>query len=377
MDTSVFAINTRPMPGGWSWLLGDDPNRRVGLQRMLVAYALLMSMHGVRALGLLGAGQTLDDLALPVCLDGLWMITCYALVRSGRTAHRVDPTLSTLQVALALCSVVISYVLVDVGRAAAAPLVATILALTVHHLRARTIVTLGGACLALLAVCTWVLELVSTPGVSGPRPWLGLITLAVCVPGLAWAAQRTATLRRTQKAQRSALQEALTTLDALTTQDALTGLANQRHMQAVLQAECKRHARSGRPFCIALLDIDQLQAVNEQHGLAQGDEVIRQLARVGSSHLRASDMMARWSGEAFMILMPETPLDGGMRSMERLREHLRTRWGYYHEGRWVPMNCTAGLTRYRTGETLQQMLQRVEQALREARASGQDQVVNS
>lgn len=377
MDTSVFAINTRPMPGGWSWLLGDDPNRRVGLQRMLVAYALLLGMHGLRALGLLGTGQGLDPLALPLSLDLLWMGICFTWVRSGRTAHLKDPTLSSPQVALALLSVVMSYALVEVGRAAAAPLVGTMLALTVHHLRARTIMMLGGLSLLLLAGCTWVLELVSTAGVSGPRPWIGLATLALCVPGLGWAAHRAATLRQTQKTQRSALQEALTTLDALATQDELTGLANQRHMQAVLQAECKRHARSGRPFCIALLDINQLQAVNDRHGLAQGDEVIRQLARVGSSHLRASDMMARWSGEEFMILMPETPLDGGLRSMERLREHLRTRWGYYHDGRWVPMNCTAGLTRYRTGETLQQMLHRVEQALHEARTSGQDQVVNT
>jgi len=377
MESSVFALHTRPAPDGWSWLFGEEPVRRRVLQRMLVAYVLLLGLHGLRGIGLAMSGRTLDTLWLPAVVDLLWMGTCLAAVRSGRTAHRRDPALTTAQVALSLGSVVLAFIWVDAGRAAAAPLAGTLLALALPYLSARAVLGLGAATVLLLATATAGLDLVSAPDLDTARTALGIGVLAACLPGLAWAAHRSGQIQLEQQQQRSALQDALTRLDALTTQDELTGLSNHRHMQDVLLAECKRHHRSGRPFCIALLDIDALGDVNERHGRTQGDDVIRQLGRVATAHLRTSDVMARWSGEEFLILMPETPLDGGMRSIERLREHLRTRWGYYHEGRWVPMNASVGLTSYRAGEALPQMLQRVERALRDAQARGRDQVVSA
>ena len=62
MDTSVFALHTRPTPDGWTWLLSDDAHRRVWLQRMLLAYALLLGLHGLRAIGLWGQGLHMDAL---------------------------------------------------------------------------------------------------------------------------------------------------------------------------------------------------------------------------------------------------------------------------------------------------------------------------
>jgi PleD family two-component response regulator len=66
-------------------------------------------------------------------------------------------------------------------------------------------------------------------------------------------------------------------------------------------------------------------------------------------------------------LMPETDLNGAYRSVERLREFLSTRWGFYSEGKWVPMDCTVGVTHFRAADNMPVLLQRVEQALADAR----------
>lgn len=367
MDTSHAPSTIRLTPSTGQWLLGPSLRTRVTLQRMLLAYALLWAMHAVRALGLRSHDLPLDALWLPMLFDVLWMGGFVAVVRSGVGAKWKDPALTSWQVGLALLSLLISFSQVEVGRSAALPLLVVTLVLGLYQLSERQVIRLGVASWLLMAVCLWFLNLVSATGIEGSREAVTLVGTGLVLPWVVWLARRVSHFRQEYAEQKRVLTRTLTRLGELKTHDPLTGLTDHHHMQELLRAECKRHSRNAMTFSLAMLSIDQLQQVHTRYGAAQGDMVIRQLGQLAAQHLRTSDVVARWSSQEFLILMPETDLNGAYRSVERLREFLSTRWGFYSEGKWVPMDCTVGVTHFRAADTMPVLLQRVEQALADAR----------
>lgn len=363
---------------GPAWLLGHEVSRHRWLRRMLAADGLLLAADLLRLLAVAHAG---GDLGLPLGLMGLDLLAMtgfYLAVRLGLSAELEDPALTGPQVLCGLASLLLAYLLVDVGRGAGVPLVCAVLVLGMCQLPARSLLVYGGLALGLMAACALGLSLFSGNAFQGWQAGLGLsVGAAVVLPALALLARKSATLRDERVGQREALRQAVARLEALATHDALTGLTNHRHMLKLLEAECKRHARGGRAFCLAMINIDFFKRLNEEQGRECGDEILKRMASLSQAHLRASDVVARWGGEEFLILMPETDLAGSLRSLERWREHLYTRLGFYRAGKWVPVSSSAGVTSYREGETIHQTLARVEQALRSAKANGRDQVVSA
>ena len=100
------------------------------------------------------------------------------------------------------------------------------------------------------------------------------------------------------------------TIRTLATMDELTSLANRRHMNEVLGAEERRKGMPSRRVCIALLDIDFFKNINDRYGHAGGDAVLRTFAAAARAELRANDVLARWGGEEFLLLLPDTGLTG-------------------------------------------------------------------
>ena len=90
--------------------------------------------------------------------------------------------------------------------------------------------------------------------------------------------------------------------------DYLTGLPNRRALHCAAAREMARARRSGRPLCVVLADIDQFKAINDDFGHAQGDAVLRVISATLSAHIRSTDTLARWGGEEFALLLPETDL---------------------------------------------------------------------
>ncbi|MCB2187016.1 MAG: GGDEF domain-containing protein [Deltaproteobacteria bacterium] len=108
-------------------------------------------------------------------------------------------------------------------------------------------------------------------------------------------------------------------LRRLATTDELTGVANRRRFGELYRAEAVRAARTGRTFAVLLLDVDHFKAVNDRFGHETGDLVLRSLAKVLLANLRAVDVVARWGGEEFVVLLPETDLPAARAAAERLR----------------------------------------------------------
>lgn len=108
-------------------------------------------------------------------------------------------------------------------------------------------------------------------------------------------------------------------VETLATTDQLTRLINRQACLAVLATEIERANRYGRPLTIALIDIDHFKHVNDTHGHAVGDEVLRQVAELLRATIRAVDTLGRYGGEEFLLVMPETEVEGGLTSAEHLR----------------------------------------------------------
>jgi diguanylate cyclase (GGDEF)-like protein len=107
-------------------------------------------------------------------------------------------------------------------------------------------------------------------------------------------------------------------LDAAT--DALTGQWNRRALDDVLKLQLERHALSGRPFSILMLDIDFFKNINDEFGHMVGDDVLRAFAQALREFLRADDFCARFGGEEFVVVLPDTPLATAMDIGERIRQ---------------------------------------------------------
>lgn len=104
--------------------------------------------------------------------------------------------------------------------------------------------------------------------------------------------------------------------------DALTGLPNRRAMYEQLQQELARARRLHHPWCLLLCDLDDFKQLNDTHGHLAGDAVLRETGRILRQCLRASDFSARWGGEEFLVLLPETDLHEAETVAEKIREQV-------------------------------------------------------
>ena len=115
------------------------------------------------------------------------------------------------------------------------------------------------------------------------------------------------------------LQTRIAEVEAKATTDQLTDLLNRLACLQVLTTEIERANRYDRQLAVALIDIDHFKRVNDTHGHAAGDEVLRQVAGLLRSNIRAVDAVGRYGGEEFLIVMPETDINGAIASAENIR----------------------------------------------------------
>ena len=155
--------------------------------------------------------------------------------------------------------------------------------------------------------------------------------------------------------------------------DSLTGLANRRRFMEVLQAEVARRHRTGRPLCVALIDIDHFKHVNDEHGHLAGDAVLRELAALLMASVRVpSDLPARLGGEEFALILPDTPLDEALGVCERLRERVAAQV-FQGDGTPLRIAISLGLDEVQDDD-VGRILSDVDRALYCAKAAGRNRV---
>jgi diguanylate cyclase (GGDEF)-like protein len=178
-------------------------------------------------------------------------------------------------------------------------------------------------------------------------------------------------LRQRLSQQKRDLQEAFERIQLLATRDELTGLLNRRAMMELLGAEARRVQRGGGPMALVLVDIDHFKAVNDTHGHSCGDKVLAGFAAQAEGALRASDVLARWGGEEFLLLMPATGVEQALVGVQRVRERL----AHHAFDDVVPglsVTFSAGLTLCLGESDLTAAIERADQALYRAKSGGRN-----
>jgi diguanylate cyclase (GGDEF)-like protein len=122
-------------------------------------------------------------------------------------------------------------------------------------------------------------------------------------------------------------------LAELARHDPLTGLMNRRAWDDHVAREVARMRRTGRPLSVAVIDLDHFKAFNDQYGHLVGDQLLKSAAGAWVGALRSSDVLARWGGEEFAVLMPDAPAEEALRILGRLAE--RTPMGQTFSGGFV------------------------------------------
>lgn len=154
--------------------------------------------------------------------------------------------------------------------------------------------------------------------------------------------------------------------------DALTQVANRRGLEQQFAAEVASCERSAdRRLALGLIDLDHFKKLNDRLGHAVGDQALRALAGAVRERLRPGDHVARFGGEEFVLLLPDTELDAAQQALTRLQRGL-TASLFMHEGEEVFVTFSAGVTLWRRGETLDAVLARADEALYEAKRTGRN-----
>jgi len=170
-----------------------------------------------------------------------------------------------------------------------------------------------------------------------------------------------------------ALQETNRQLEALATTDDLTGLCNRRRFLETLSAEFERGRRYATPPVLAMFDVDHFKTINDAHGHAFGDQVLKRIAEDIRHSARTTDTVARYGGDEFLLLMPNTAVPEALSVVERIRRHV-AQVPLTGSGQTVQATLSAGVAEAdpAAGETTNDLLRKADEALQTAKAAGRD-----
>ncbi|RZS58281.1 GGDEF domain-containing protein [Sphaerotilus mobilis] len=226
------------------------------------------------------------------------------------------------------------------------------------------------------------------PGVGAEAAHWSLLTMrAVEYEGkpCAFAAAVDITLRKRAEieltllsAQRGRIIEEVEQLQAklrdASVRDPLTGLFNRRYLDATLRRELHRAHREGRPLSLMVVDADHFKRVNDHYGHAGGDEVLRQIARVLQDSHRSEDVVCRFGGEEFVVVLPGSDLTFAAERAESLRRMVES-LAIPTDGGFAHITISIGVTATWPGDDADKLFKRADAAVYEAKRSGRNRVV--
>lgn len=329
---------------------------------LLVCVALLICSF----LGLLPWRAAIDGSIGIVALTLLF----YALFRSGLNQRFADPSLTTEQVGAAI--LLLAYIMYHAGpaRAVLTPFYLVAMLFGVLRLNGRRMMVL--ALLALLAHAVMLhLLYLRAPAIDARAALAEFVVLAVVLPWFAVMGGYVNRLRSRLSDSHRNLQQAFERIGELAIRDELTGVYNRRYLMETLAREQSRAERLGAPFAVCLIDIDRFKAINDGHGHATGDQVLKDFARLVPPELRAVDVHGRFGGEEFLIILPGTDMAGAQACAERVRA--KTEAAAFPG---VPrVTITVGVATYAMKEPVSALLARADKALYEGKNAGRNRVV--
>jgi diguanylate cyclase len=172
------------------------------------------------------------------------------------------------------------------------------------------------------------------------------------------------------------LEIALESASTKVKEDQLTGAYNRRGLAEHFQREISRSERALSPLCVALLDVDNFKQLNDHYGHLAGDDALIYLVDVIRSNIRPADVVARFGGEEFVVLMPDTNLEEAIDTIRRLQRELTKTFFLANNNRLV-MTFSAGVAQWHLGERDIDVTERADQAMYQAKLAGKNQVCSA
>jgi diguanylate cyclase (GGDEF)-like protein len=160
-------------------------------------------------------------------------------------------------------------------------------------------------------------------------------------------------------------------LEDAASHDPLTGLLNRREMGRILKSESLRTQRYKRPFSLILCDVDDFKKINDTYGHKFGDTVLKMIADAFRDGTRTQEYISRWGGEEFLILLPETPLDGTMIVAERLRANIENEKIVFGKEE-IGVTMSFGVGEFNPSYSIEENIDLIDKKLYEAKRAGKN-----
>jgi diguanylate cyclase (GGDEF)-like protein len=371
MQNQNAALRQRQLLGATLLLLGGDRQQRMRLQRSLLASCVCLVAMGVIGWGIAAGFVERTAGGLLIGVLGTGLLVCYAVLRSGANLHLRDPALTLPQMAFAVSGMTAAYALSGPLRGGFLVLIACAMVFGAFVPRrsytrkacALTLLLLG----IVMALMAWTDPQRYDPRVEATH----FLLCAVALPSIAAVAGQLSDVRERLRSRNHELATALERIHALATRDELTGLVNRRQMRECLDADWRQLARRTTASCLCLIDLDHFKQVNDRHGHAAGDRVLKEFANVAIHSIRQGDVFARWGGEEFLWLLPGSGLEDAGAAIERLRRAFAEATVWQQEPQ-LKTTFSAGLAQMHADEPLANALERADAALYLAKTSGRD-----
>lgn len=186
-----------------------------------------------------------------------------------------------------------------------------------------------------------------------------------------------ATRRKVEETEKriNELQSELDKASTLVRHDQLTGVLNRRGLEEAFEKEASRAQRRKTPLCVGLLDIDNFKKLNDSLGHDAGDAALIHLATVIKETMRPQDTCARFGGEEFIILLPDTPLDDAQKALVRLQRELTKRF-FLHNNEKQLITFSAGVTELKAEDNQGSVMKRADEAMYSAKKTGKNRVIS-
>lgn len=355
-------------------LLGEDSRQRLtltllGLASLVTTTVVLLLLYAAR----IGVADA-DKVSLLAGLFFVFILGFYALIRSGENRRFADPTLAMPQTIIAQSLIAASYAMTGPVHGATVIMLALVMVFGMFSLRPASVRLACIYTVSLMGMVMYWCARHDPLHYPARQEVFNFALTAIVMLAISQLAGQLSAMRTRLKTQKIALEQALSHIEEMAAHDELTGLPNRRRMMTLLQEHATRHARGGPRFYVCIIDLDHFKHINDSHGHAAGDAVLRAFARQAQVVLRNTDMIGRWGGEEFLLLLPETPLGDPALGVARLRDSLAE----------LPaspslvdlrIRFSAGFARYEQGEPVDQAIERADRALYAAKSAGRNRSV--
>lgn len=353
----------------------EERNQKLRLKRLRMSFASYLVTFSIVvycwAQGLISLGVVAGFLAACLLINGVFLW----LIHTGRNLKFRDPSMTSPQMVVSLLPPIWVMAFLDAGQARAiflliaiVPMLFGILALTT-----RQFIVVGLWFFALYGLLHLGLWAYRPEVLNSELEILQTVAFALVMAEITIIGGFISGLRGKLRQRNRELGEAMEQIQELVNVDALTGVYNRRRLFEVISEESNRYTRTPGSFSLCLLDIDHFKDVNDTHGHQKGDMILQAVARSVADGLRAIDCFGRYGGEEFLLVLPQTPLEGARIKAERVREAIAA-LKFPDMGEDFRVTVSIGVAEYHRDESTDDTLLRADQALYAAKGDGRNNV---